>query len=90
LTLGATNFLCVASVGFREVGLRASAFFGARCFGAAFFLTAVFRVPLLFKETLILLVLRAVAFCAITLFAFGRLALAVIALRLAPDFGEDR
>jgi len=66
------------------------AFFGVRCFGAAFFLTAVFLLTLLFKDSFVLLVLRAAAFCATARFAFGRVAFGVAARRLAADLGEDR
>jgi hypothetical protein len=70
--------------------LRLVAFFAGRCIGAAFFLTAVFLLALLLKETFALLVLRAAAFCATALFAFGRATLGVDVRRLAADFGEDR
>ena len=83
------DFLCVAIVALRGTALRAIAFFGTRCFGAAFFLAAVFLLALLFKETFALAVLRAGAFCAIALFAFGRAVFGGATRRLAADLGED-
>jgi hypothetical protein len=85
-----TDFLCAGTVDFRNTGLRAIAFFGVRRFGATFFLITVFLLALLFKETFALLVLRAGAFCAIALLAFGRAVLGVAARRLAADLGADR
>jgi hypothetical protein len=90
LTLESTDFLGVASADLRTTGLRLGAFFGVRCFGAAFFLTAVFFGALLFKDTLALAVFRAAVFCATALFAFGREVFGLAARRLVAALGEDR
>ena len=70
--------------------MRGAAFFVARDFGIAFFLTAAFFVTLLFGETLAFEVLRVEAFCATARFAFGRAALGFAARVLAADFADDR
>jgi hypothetical protein len=51
---------------------------------------AVFLLDLLFAATFTLLVLRAAAFCATALFAFGRAVFGFAAGRLDADLGEDR
>jgi hypothetical protein len=80
----------VTVVDFRATALRASTFFGTGRFVAAFFLTAVFFVTLLFAETFALLVLRDAAFCATARLAFGRAVFRFVDRRLATDLGEDR
>jgi hypothetical protein len=96
LTLGATDFLCVATGVFFAAALRvgtafrAMTFLGTRRFAAAFFLTAIFLVALLREGSFVYTVLRDEAFCATALLAFGREFTAVVDLLLAADFGDER
>ncbi len=96
MTLGATDFLCVATVDFRGTALRAIAFafLTTRCFGVAFFLTAfltaIFLVALLFEETFALAIFRVAVLCATALFAFGRAVFGGVARLFAADLGADR
>jgi hypothetical protein len=93
LTLGATDLLCVATLGFRGTALRATGFFGAR-FVASFlltvFLTAAFLVVFVREETFTFPILRDTIFRATALFAFGRDVWGVVVRRFATDFGDDR
>ena len=79
------------ATGFRAIGLRASVFFGARCFGAAAFLFGTtFLLALLLTETLAFAVFREAVFCATARFAFGRAGFELVVRLFAPDFVEDR
>jgi hypothetical protein len=71
-------------------------FAATRCFGAAVFLGAVFRLAiiffgaLLFTEAFAFAAFRDAVFSATALFALGRLVFAFSVRLLAADFGADR
>ena len=100
LTLGATDFLCFAKVGFNGAALRLLAFliafFGTRLLAMTLFLTAFFLVTLflratrVFEATLTFCVFRAATLFATALLAFGRAVLGAGVRLFAADFGEER
>jgi hypothetical protein len=96
LTLGATDFLCVATGVFFAAALRvgtafrAMTFLGTRRFAATFFLTATFLVDLLREGSFDFTLLRDDAFCATALLAFGRDFAAVVDRLFAADLGDER
>ena len=65
-------------------------FFGTRAFDVTFFLTATFLLDLVLTEGFAFGVLRATAFPATALFAFGRLAFAGVTRFLVTDFDDAR
>jgi hypothetical protein len=73
------------------MGLRATAFLGARLLGVVvFFLVELLAADLPFKGSRAFAFFRDVAFWDTALFAFGRVDFAPVARLLAADFGEDR
>jgi hypothetical protein len=100
LTLGATDFLCLANVAFFGTALRAIGFFVAffgtafliRAFflTAAFFVTLLFTVPLAFETALAVAVFRPSTFFATALFAFGRAVFEAATRLLVAALGAER
>jgi hypothetical protein len=78
------------ATGFRGASLRAIAFFGARCFCAAFFFGATFLFAFPLTEILVLAVFRGAVFCATARFAFARVGLELETRRFAPGFEDPR